>query len=275
MTRNLGEYLKSKQIGSFQVNPEKLKSLEAFKAHFSFDNFKNSLEGPNNPVQKMVASWVTLGQLLRSGDTTMGQLAEALNFKELGGWYIGIFSILVAGLVANISGEEKITPSEAVKEAMELLETPVEETTEAVSVEQQIEQLTQATAAVSKELTQIKTEKASRDYEVATLKSDMREMKNLLDSSKITERELKSSLKQTEKKFMTETQQLREELEKRAAAEEELKKKLKDTEDRLKIEKQKVAAAEQKASEEVAEAKAAVEALKAEKVSYMILDVLL
>lgn len=193
------------------------------------------------PVSKLSTSLTNFVEILKTEGWTSDEALQALDFDELGGWYVGTLGLLLAisSSGAGSSSRKRLELKLNATEVMLLEETKKAEAQTAALVsdkermESQVAELSKATAAVSSELKKFQADKASSDYVLAGLKSEMRSLRNELEAQKATERELRMLLTKAENQLKDETQALKAQLAAKVAAEESLLEQVKGLEEKL------------------------------------------
>jgi FtsZ-binding cell division protein ZapB len=171
------------------------------------------------PVDKFSSSLNNLGDVLPSQTTTLPDVMNAMNMNELGGWYVGAFSLIVAGIAsAAISPPEVSTPTGSSVSGL----TPVDgqagskdDGTASLpgDMKSKVQELNSVIERLNMEITDLKADKSQTTYELATLKSDVRVLQNDLKEAYRRESELQESIKSAESKLHSETARYEKELE--------------------------------------------------------------
>ena len=163
------------------------------------------------PADKLRASFDGALQVLVSrglSKETLQQMWEALNTKELGGWYAGVITVIVLFIVAATGPDEELTPVVEGPPISAAEATPAVAAKTDQGMEMQVLQLSEATAAVSKELKELKMRLAERDYTVASMQSEFRLVQNEVSSLRTVERQLQSKITSLENELAVKSSEL-------------------------------------------------------------------
>ena len=163
------------------------------------------------PTEKFAALSDQLKTVLDSPGWKFTDLIEALNVKELGGWYAGavLGVLLLAAFNNNRSSSsrpkversevsvDKIRKRTAQTQSRASSSTAGSSSDEKDVLESMVTELNTAVGSLSKELMNLKTDKTQTDYTLKSVLSDVRTVNKKVDSKAVAEKQLQAQLEET------------------------------------------------------------------------------